>query len=250
MASADQLAYGNLEHVIDTSREDELGSLAKSFSDMRDAIRKKVSDLHVLNNRIEEQNEKLKQADKIKDEFLANTSHELRTPLNGIIGIADSLIDGDVGDLTGKQQYNLSLIASSGRRLTNLINDILDFTKLKEHDIQLRLIPLDMRSITELILMLSKTLVGGKEIQLANQIGADLPAVQADENRVQQILHNLVGNAVKFTETGMVSVSAIIQDEQLAITVSDTGIGIPQNSLERIFESFEQADGSTARQYG
>ncbi len=195
-------------------------------------------------------NEELSRMDKVKDQFLANTSHELRTPLNGIIGIADSMIDGGTGQLTEEQKYNLSLIGSSGRRLANLVNDVLDFSKLKHHDLQLRLKPLDMRSATDVVLMLSQTFADKKKLQLVNRIPPDVPAVKADENRVQQILHNLVGNAVKFTRQGTVSVSAWDIDEYLAITVSDTGTGIPEDKLERIFESFEQADGSIAREYG
>jgi len=206
--------------------------------------------LQTAHDHLEDMNRELQRLDRLKDEFLANTSHELRTPLNGIIGIADSLIDGAVGPLTEAQRHNLSLIVSSGRRLTNLVNDILDFSKLRCHELQLRTRPLDMRSVTGVVLMLSQTLVGNREIQLVNQIEARLPAAEADEDRVQQILHNLVGNAVKFTGEGRVSVSAEVRDEYLAVTVSDTGIGIPKDRFESIFESFEQADGSTAREYG
>jgi len=238
-----QMRIGELGGQIHVGRRDEIGDLAESFNEMSENL----ADSY---RQVEIQNRELQRLDRLKDEFLANTSHELRTPLNGIIGIADSLIDGSVGPLTEAQRLNLSLIVSSGRRLTSLVNDILDFSKLSQGDFQLRLRPLDMRSVTDMVLMLSQTLVGSREIQLVSQIGADLPAVHADEDRVQQILHNLVGNAVKFTETGKVSVSARVRGEHLAVTVSDTGIGIPEESLGRIFESFEQADGSTAREYG
>ncbi len=207
-----------------------------------------VKNIRMLKD-IREKNAELERLDKLKDEFLANTSHELRTPLSGIIGVAESLADGSLGPLVEEQQYNLSLITSSGRRLASLVNDILDFSELRQRKIQLQMRPLDMRSVTDMVLMLSQTLVGTKEIQFVNQIEADLPAARADENRVQQILHNLVGNAVKFTDAGTVSVSAVVQDEYLAITVSDTGIGIPEESLDRVFISFEQADGSTVREY-
>ncbi|MCP4113316.1 MAG: SpoIIE family protein phosphatase [Desulfobacteraceae bacterium] len=199
---------------------------------------------------LEEMNQELQRLDKLKDEFLANTSHELRTPLNGIIGIAESMIDGAVGPMTEAQQYNISLIVSSGRSLNGLVNDILDFSKLKHQELQLRTKPIDMRSLTDLVLMLSQTLVGNKKLRLVNQIPPDIPAVEADENRVQQILHNLVGNSIKFTKQGMVSISASVHGEYLAVTVFDTGIGIPEDKLDRIFISFEQADGSTARKYG
>ncbi len=201
-------------------------------------------------DRLEEMNQELQRLDTLKDEFLANTSHELRTPLNGIIGIAESLIDGAAGPMTDAQRHNLSLIVSSGRRLTNLVSDILDFSKLRHHELHLRTKPLDMKSVTDVVLMLSQTIIGNKELLLVNRIEAALPAVEADENRVQQILHNLVGNAVKFTDAGTVSVSAEVMGEYLAVTISDTGIGIPGESLDRIFRLFEQGDGSTAREYG
>ncbi|MCP4347325.1 MAG: response regulator [Desulfobacterales bacterium] len=238
-----QMQKGEMGGQIHIERRDEIGDLARSFNEMS-------KDLADSYQQIETQNRELQRLDKLKDEFLANTSHELRTPLNGIIGIADSLIGGAVGPLMEEQRYNLSLIVSSGRRLTNLVNDILDFSKLRQQDIQLRTRPLDMRSVTHVVIMLFQTLVGNKNLRLVNQIPPDIPAARADEDRVQQILHNLVGNAVKFTEEGTVSISAEVRDEHLAVTVSDTGIGIPLDRLDRIFESFEQADGSTAREYG
>ncbi|MGL5197147.1 MAG: CHASE2 domain-containing protein [Chroococcales cyanobacterium] len=199
---------------------------------------------------LEEKNQELKRLDGLKDEFLANTSHELRTPLNGIIGIADSLIDGVTGSLSDPTIFNLETITTSGRRLSHLINDILDFSQLKHKSIELQLKPLDLRAIAQVVLNLSKPLLGDKDLQLSNAIPPDFIAVNADENRVQQILHNLIGNGIKFTESGLVEVSAKIVEDFVAITVTDTGIGIPQDKIRRIFESFEQADGSTAREYG
>ncbi len=199
---------------------------------------------------LESKNAALQQMDKLKDEFLANTSHELRTPLNGIIGIAESLIDGVTGNLSNQTVFNLSLIVSSGRRLTQLVNDLLDFSKLKHKSISLQIKPVGMREITDVVLMLSLPLIGNKPLQLLNSINPDIPLVDADENRVQQILHNLIGNAIKFTEAGVVEVSAAVAGNNLEITVSDTGIGIPADKLDRIFEAFEQADGSIAREYG
>ncbi|MFB2972675.1 ATP-binding protein [Aerosakkonema sp. BLCC-F183] len=199
---------------------------------------------------LETNNATLQRIDKLKDEFLANTSHELRTPLNGIIGIAESMIDGATGKLTSRQVNNLSMIVYSGKRLANLVNDILDFSKLKYNNIILQIKPVDMRAITDVVLALSEPLIGKKSLRLVNQIPTDVPTVDADENRVQQILQNLVGNAIKFSETGVVEVSATVVNEHLEIAVSDPGIGIQDDKLERIFESFEQADGSTARQYG
>ncbi|MDM8560328.1 PocR ligand-binding domain-containing protein [Candidatus Parabeggiatoa sp. HSG14] len=193
----------------------------------------------------------MQRMDKLKDEFLANTSHELRTPLNGIIGIAESLIDGATGELNAQTKTNLAMIANSGKRLSSLVNDILDFSKLKNHDIGLQLKPIELRSIIDMVLMLSQPLIAQKEINFVNTVKSDLPAIFADENRLQQILHNLMGNAIKFTEQGQITISAkVINEQQIQITVSDKGIGIPADKLDSIFESFEQAEGSTSRKYG
>ncbi|MDM8559693.1 cache domain-containing protein [Candidatus Parabeggiatoa sp. HSG14] len=197
----------------------------------------------------EEQNVSLQQMDKLKDEFLANTSHELRTPLNGIIGIGDSLIDGVTGTLNEQTRANLAMIVSSARRLSNLVNDILDFSKLKHKTIELQLKAVAVREIAEIIVILSQPLINQRDIKLINTVSVDLPPVFADENRLQQILHNLVGNALKFIEQGSVEVSAQVVDNSIAISVSDTGIGIPSDKLDAIFESFEQVDSSTAREY-
>ncbi len=195
-------------------------------------------------------NEQLKQADKLKDELLANTSHELRTPLNGIIGIAESVMDGATGELSAETKANLSMIVGSGKRLAKLVDDILDFSKLKENTLDLQLKAVNLREIVDIVLTLSKPLIGNKKIELINSVDAELPAAMADENRLQQIFHNLVANAIKFTETGHVEIKAEVINDELEITVYDTGIGIAEDKFDRIFESFEQAEGSTAREYG
>ncbi|EGJ31155.1 MULTISPECIES: ATP-binding protein [Moorena] len=206
--------------------------------------------LQEYNQKLETKNAALQEMDQLKNEFLANTSHELKTPLNGIIGIAESLIDGATGELSQPTSSNLSLIVSSGKRLTQLVNDLLDFSALKHKQINLRIKPVGMREITEVVLLLSRPLVGNKKLQLINQVSSSIPPVDADENRLQQILYNLVGNAIKFTERGTIKVSAEVVNYYLKITVSDTGIGIPPDKLDRIFEAFEQGDGSINRKYG
>jgi len=199
---------------------------------------------------LEEAVENLKQIDKLKDEFLANTSHELRTPLNGIIGIAESMVDGATGSLTPEQIHNLSMVIQSGRRLSNLVNDILDFSKLRHREIELQVKPLDIRSVVEIVLALSQPLVNEKQVDLENNVPTDIPPIAGDENRLQQILLNLVGNGIKFTEKGAVTVSANVEDGMVEVRVSDTGVGIPAEKFETIFQSFEQVDASTERTYG
>ncbi len=188
----------------------------------------------------------LKRVDKLKDEFLANTSHELRTPLNGIIGLSESLFDNIKNE---SLKEDLSMIISSGKRLASLVNDILDFSKLKNFDIQLQKKPLDLQSIIEIVLRINKPLISGKDLVFKNSVSSDLPPIEGDENRLQQIFNNLIGNAVKFTESGFIEISATKKGKEISIKVSDTGIGIPENKRKIIFEEFQQADGSISREY-
>ncbi len=242
---------------------DSQGNIIYALVVFEDITERKKADAERQNftQQLKLKNEELQRLDKLKDEFLANTSHELRTPLNGMIGLSESMLEGATGELSEVQRKNLIMIAQSGHRLSTLVNDILDFSQLRHKTIQLQLKPIGFREITEIVLTLNQPSTRMKKLELINSIPTDLPPVEADENRLQQILHNLVGNAIKFTEKGSVTVSAqVINDEkkgsqtplnsQVLVTVSDTGIGIPPDKLDRIFESFEQADGSTARQYG
>ncbi|MBD0822466.1 tetratricopeptide repeat protein [Aestuariibaculum marinum] len=192
----------------------------------------------------------LEKIDLLKDQFLANTSHELRTPLNGIIGLSESLKDGAAGPLSFKAIENLDMIVNSGKRLSNLVNDILDFSKLKNNDLQLSIHPVDLYAITNLVLKVSESLIKGKTLQLINSVPKDIHLVEADENRLQQILFNLIGNAIKFTDSGTVQVKAELKNNFIKVAVSDTGIGIPADKFESIFKSFEQIDGSVERAYG
>ncbi|RKZ44952.1 MAG: guanylate cyclase, partial [Gammaproteobacteria bacterium] len=243
--TAKALTKGQWQQMIRVERQDEVGELANSFSRM-------TTQLQELFTTLEDKNTELQRLDGLKDDFLANTSHELRTPLNGIIGIAGSLIDGSTGQLSPHTCSELSMIVASGQRLSNLVNDILDFSKQKYEQIELELKPVDMRKIADIVFRFCQPLVGQKDLQLANAIANDLPLANADENRVQQILHNLVGNAIKFTERGRIEISAQlpVSNNQLVIIVSDTGVGIPANKTGQIFESYEQLGDSSTSQNG
>ncbi|RKZ52437.1 MAG: hypothetical protein DRR00_08265 [Candidatus Parabeggiatoa sp. nov. 3] len=266
--TAEALAKGEWQQMVDVERQDEIGELAKSFSRM-------AKQLQEFFTTLETKNADLQRLDKLKDEFLANTSHELRTPLNGMIGIAESLIDGATGQLSSKTCDELSMIVASGRRLSNLVNDILDFSKQKHKQIALQLKPVNMREIAEIVLRFCQPLIGNKDLQLMNEILPDLPLAYADENRVQQILHNLVSNAIKFTERGLIKISAEVSlnhqlsvnpdsgssppvpdlakpngENELLITVSDTGMGIAAEQIAQLFKSFEQITRSTMIPHG
>ena len=213
-------------------------------------VRKKTRQNEAKLAREREINDQLRRVDRLKDEFLANTSHELRTPLNGIIGIVESLLDGAAGGVTDVMRQNLRTVVTSGKRLASLVDDILDFSKLKEKGLELSLKPVSVQTIADIVLRITEPLLAGKDILLSNEIDRELPLAMADEDRLQQILLNIVGNAVKFTHEGEVRLFAEVRDEMLAVSVADTGIGIPAERKEAVFASFEQVDASTSREYG
>ncbi|MCP4131785.1 MAG: response regulator, partial [bacterium] len=244
---------GTVTGIIYLESRMEQGIFNPEREDMLRAISSQVAlsiDNARLYGNLERKNARLMELDKLKDEFLANTSHELRTPLNGIIGLAESMVGTPGTELSREAAANCMLIAASGKRLANLVNDILDFSKLKNRDMELKQGPVDIRSITDVVLDLCSALMGGKNLVLENTIDRDIPFVRGDENRLQQVFFNLVGNAVKFTEEGSITVSAEQESGMIRITVADTGIGIPGERINGIFESFEQADGSIEREYG
>lgn len=184
---------------------------------------------------------KLKQADKQKDDFLLQTSHEFQTPLHGIINLSQSMLDSEAEELSAKHIQNLSMIRDTSRRLSSLVHDILDLEKIKRNELSVHPAPVDVRMAASLVFDLFQHLMAGKKIRLVNAVPDNFPLVYADENRLKQIIHNLVGNAVKFTQSGTITISAQIMEGQAIIKVEDTGVGIPQADWEAVFQPFEQA---------
>ncbi len=195
-------------------------------------------------------NEKLQEVDVMKDEFLANTSHELRTPLHGIISLSDIIMADTDDTITERKKESLLLINSSARRLSSLINDILDFSKLKQSSINLSLESLDLNPILNDVIGLTIPLIQDKPLRLVNNMPSTIALVYADLNRIQQIFHNLIGNAIKFTEQGSITITAAEEGGSVVISIADSGIGIPQEKLSSVFSQFEQVDGSIERKYG
>jgi signal transduction histidine kinase/DNA-binding response OmpR family regulator len=200
-------------------------------------------------NTIEHMSERLLSMDKMKDEFLANVTHELLTPLSGMIGIAESINDTAQDRLDSEQKGNLSLIADNGRRLAILVQDILDFTRLRNKDIVLATKSLNLAHVVRVVIALCKPLLLGKPVELCNSVPDDLPPVEADENRLQQILYNLIGNAIKFTKSGSINISAASKGDFVEIIVDDTGIGIPSDKINSIFNTFEQGGYFISSEY-
>lgn len=192
--------------------------------------------------------ENLKKADELKNEFLAITSHELRTPLYGMIGIAESLKGGISGNLPKKARKQLDLIVMSGNRLTHIVNDILDFSKLKHHRMVIHPKRVNIKRLISIVFDLSHPLLKGKNLTLINDIPASIPDVLADQNRLQQILYNLIGNSIKFTTHGEIKVTAEIVGDKVKVSISDTGKGIHEEDLKVIFEPFKQVESTHSRE--
>ncbi|MGL4454784.1 MAG: HAMP domain-containing sensor histidine kinase, partial [Plesiomonas sp.] len=249
MDAAKEVSDGNLDHPIaGQNRDDELGSLAKSFAFMQASIRDQLDLIKAQNDElaqkvavIEIQNTELQAADKLKDEFLANTSHELRTPLHGMLGIAESMLAGAVGVLTPQQEHQLAMIAKSGHRLSKLVNELLDYHKMRYGDLSLHVQPVDVSAAASVVIELSQHLLTDKPVKIINRISAQTPHVIADEQRLEQILYNLLGNAIKFTSEGKIILSAEQHDDSLVISVRDTGQGIQPEMVQAIFEPLVQA---------
>lgn len=191
---------------------------------------------------VEHLSTRLQAMDKIKDEFLANTSHELRSPLYGIMGIVEAISHQLGGKMNREQASDFVLITSTVRRLIYMVNDLQDFSRLKNRDMVLNKTSVNIKQVVSIVTELYRTIIKEKGLSLYVEIPETLPDVYADENRLQQILHNLVGNAVKFTESGYIKVCADFNDGEINIHVSDTGIGIPQDKFSDVFKSFEQVD--------
>ena len=212
--------------------------------------RTKIASQQLELNREHAARERLERLDHLKDAFLANTSHELRTPLHGMVGLAEGLLSGAAGEPSDQMRENLSMIVSSGRRLSTLVNDILDFSKIQEGDLELQTKTVDVFVAADISLSLIRPIAERKGISLDNSIDRNLPLVDADPNRLQQILINILGNAVKFTSDGSVTISAHVENGRVQVSVVDTGIGIPEDKIDGIFRSFEQVDTAVEREYG
>jgi signal transduction histidine kinase len=203
-----------------------------------------------LFHEIEEKGRQLEVASTHKSQFLANMSHELRTPLNAILGYTELILDQIYGEVPEKIRDVLDRVQQSGRHLLSLINDILDVSKIEAGQLMLALNDYSMRDVVYSVLTGVESLAAEKKLTLDVMVSPDLPLARGDERRIAQVLLNLVGNAIKFTEEGEVRVQATAADGEFVVSVSDTGPGIAEADQQKIFEEFQQADSSSTRKKG
>ena len=203
-----------------------------------------------LFHEIEDKGRELEIANKHKSEFLANMSHELRTPLNAILGYTELIIDNIYGDVPEKIQKVLERVEKNGRHLLSLINDVLDLSKIEAGRFTLSLNDYSMQDVIQTVFTSVEALAAEKNLDLKVMIPKDLMTGKGDEQRIAQVLLNLLGNAIKFTEQGKVIVEATVSNETFLISVSDTGPGLSETDQKKIFEEFHQADGSSTREKG
>jgi signal transduction histidine kinase len=204
----------------------------------------------LLFREIEEKGRQLAAASRHKSEFLANMSHELRTPLNAVLGYAELIADGVYGELPEKAVGVLNRIQSNGRHLLGLINDVLDLSKIEAGQLKLALGEYAMTDVVHSAVGATESLANEKRLSLRAEVPPDLPAGRGDERRLVQVVLNLVGNAIKFTEAGGVTVRARADNGIFTVTVTDTGPGIAPADRKRIFEEFQQADSSSTKEKG
>jgi signal transduction histidine kinase len=274
---ASRMAGGDLTVRWNRARKDEIGQVGQAFNTMANSIQQRETDLRDLarglemmvldrTRALEEQNKALsvtndelsaarkdaEAANRLKSEFLASMSHELRTPLNAIMGFSQVLMAGVAGELTEKQNERIGRIYNSGQTLLNMINDILDISKIEAGRMEIVNRPFVVADWLGEINKQLEGLAQAKSLEFNVKHDPGLPeTLVGDETRLKQIATNLISNAIKFTDAGKINVEiSKHEDDNWAIIVTDTGIGIPSHALDFIFDEFRQVDGSTQRKHG
>ena len=238
---------GLLLSQLRTEFDARLEEMRRSVVETEDAKRR----AEIARQQAERDRERAENADRTKSQFLANVSHELRTPLNAIIGYDEAMLAGMVGDFTPKQYELLGVMQHSSRRLLNLINDILDLSKIEAGSLDLYLSPINVNQIIQNTVDSVRSLAEKNSLSLEVSLVSDAqkPMI-SDMHKIEQIITNLLSNAIKFTEVGGVTIEGRrTNDGGLTLKVRDTGVGIPAEALELIFDPFQQVDGTLKRKY-
>ncbi|MEW6730436.1 MAG: response regulator [Acidobacteriota bacterium] len=262
------IATGDFDHKLNIHTNDELQDLARNFNFMAEKLKDNITKLEdsklrlsesnvrleQSNARLAQANEELKEIDRLKSEFLQTMSHELRTPLSAIKGYNEYLLEQTVGQINASQERALRTIQRNIDRLTTYINALLDFSRMEADAIPINIRPFHLPLILEQVIASYRSQIEKKRLKLVRELEDNLPAVMGDCDRIAQVFDNLISNAIKFTsEDGKIMISARCTDKGkkfVEITVTDTGIGIAEQHLDKIFDRFYQVDSSTTRKYG
>ncbi|HMR98724.1 MAG TPA: ATP-binding protein [Anaerolineales bacterium] len=238
-----QLAVSGLVNVSEEAKE-LATAIARQTSIHLETLR--------LTEELQKRAQELKELDRLKSAFLANMSHELRTPMNSILGFTDVMLEGLDGELTENMDNDLRLIQKNGRHLLHLINDVLDMAKIESGKMNLNLETFKVHALLDDVMSITSTLAAEKKLSLVIDDASDQAIeVYADNTRLRQVMINLVNNAIKFTEAGKVTICAKpMDDARVLVSVKDSGIGIPPDKLEAVFQEFTQVDVSTTRKAG
>jgi signal transduction histidine kinase len=237
-----EIGSGNFFRQLEIPNRDELGTLAANLNRMSEELGR-------LYQQLEQKSLQLEAANRHKSEFLSRVSHDLRTPLNAIIGFT-RLVLRKVEHLPELQRENLQKVLISGEHLLGLINGLLDLAKIEAGKMEVFAESFKVNDVIHMAVSTVEPLLKDGQVRLLREIAPDIPQLKTDRDKLKQILLNLLGNAVKFTERGEIKVSASREDGLLKLTVADTGIGMKKEALDHIFEEFRQADSSTSGKYG
>ena len=245
-----QVTAGDLGATIVVPNRDEFGAQATRMNRMARELQRLVAEQQQASGELRLLNERLEQASRAKSEFLANMSHELRTPMNAILGFTEMLRDGLYGEVPAELEEPLADIQANGRHLLNLINDVLDLSKIEAGRMELSLEEYSVSEIVDTVRASLRSLAADKGLEFSTRVEPDLPVARGDAKRITQCLLNLTGNALKFTRAGRVEIGAERDGDVLVYRVTDTGIGIPKEELENVFGEFRQVDAAITREFG
>ncbi|MGE5612608.1 MAG: ATP-binding protein [Bacillota bacterium] len=256
--TAEKVSKGDLNIRSDISTGDEFQKLSETFNRMLGSLQQSEDQLRAINKSLDlklgqmaESNLALYESNRLKSEFLANVSHELRTPLNSILGFAELLKDAYPA-IDAKVNRYVQNILTSGRNLLDLINDLLDLAKIEAGRMEVRSEPLSLTDLFEGLISILKPLAEKKDLALVASVASDVPIMQTDPAKLQQVLYNFLSNAIKFSPvSGQIEVRAErCNEERVRISVVDQGPGVPPDKQDLIFEKFRQIDGSATREHG
>jgi signal transduction histidine kinase len=247
-------AYGDMANIRTAMNRGAFDFLTKpiDFVDFETTIAKTIRHIEVLREarRREAENELLESASQNKSRFLANMSHELRTPLNAILGYTELILDKVYGETPAKMREVLGRIERNGKHLLGLINDVLDLSKIEAGQLTLSLADYSMQEVVANVQSAVESLAQEKRIALRTDLQPNLPLAHGDPRKLTQVLLNLVGNAIKFTDHGEVAIKVVAANGSMTVSVRDTGPGIGETDRVKVFEEFKQAESSVAREKG